>query len=78
MSALESTSAEELTTFRVCEGVINWIGIHIDLFKVNTSTGVHITRKGELCIEMSLSFKNPFLTQKIPKPLLLCHCLQFP
>ena len=38
MSALESTSME-LTSFNVCEGVINCMGILIDVFKVNTSTG---------------------------------------
>ena len=31
MSALESTSAEESMTFRVCEGVINCMGILMDL-----------------------------------------------
>ena len=38
ISILESTSMEELMTLRVCDGVINCIGIHIDLFEVNTST----------------------------------------
>ena len=57
----ESTSAEELTTLRVYEGMINCMGIRIDLFEVNTSTGVHVTRDGELCVEVSLPFKNPFL-----------------
>ena len=49
---LESTSAEELTTFNVCKGVINCTGILIDLFKVESSTGVHITREGELCVKV--------------------------
>ena len=62
ISASESTSAEESTTFNVCEEVISCTGIHIDLFKVDTSTGVHIIREGELCIEASLPFKNPCLT----------------
>ena len=58
MLAPESTSVEELTTLREYEGVINCMGILIDLFKMDTSTGVHITREGELCIEVSLPFKN--------------------
>ena len=62
ISAPESTSAEESTTLRVCEGVINCTGIHIDLFEVDTSTGVHITRDGELCVKVSLPFKNPCST----------------
>ena len=61
ISALESTSVEELTTLRVCDEVINCTGICIDLFEVDTSTGAHITREGELCVEVSLPFKNPFL-----------------
>ena len=60
MSAPESTSVEESMTLRVCEGVINCTGIYIDLLKVDTSTGVHVTREGELCVEASLPFKNPF------------------
>ena len=68
-----------VNNFEVCEGVINCTGIHIDLFEVDTSTGVHITRERELCIKVSLPFKNPYPTQKIPKPLhLLLHHLQFP
>ena len=59
----ESTNVEESTTLRVCEGVINWTGICIDLFKVDTSIGVHVTREGELCVEASLPFKNPCLVQ---------------
>ena len=43
----ESTSAEELTTLRVCKGVISCTGIHIDLFKVDMSIGVHVTRERE-------------------------------
>ena len=62
ISAPESTSVEELTTLRVCEGVINCTGICIDLFEVDTSTGAHVTREGELYVEASLPFKNPFLT----------------
>ena len=62
MSAPESTSVEESMTLRVCEGVINCTGIHIDLFEVDTSTGAHITREGELCVKASLLFKNPCLT----------------
>ena len=61
MLAPESTNVEELMTLRVCEGVINCILIHIDLFEVDTSTGAHITNERELCIEASLPFKNPFL-----------------
>ena len=61
ISAPESTSVEESTTLRVCKGVTNYTGIHIDLFEVDTSTGAHITREGELCVEASLPFKNPFL-----------------
>ena len=55
------------------------MGICIDLFEVDTSMGAHITREGELCVETSLPFKNPFLIQKKPE-LLLCllHCLRFP
>ena len=64
-------------TLRVCEGVINCTGIRIDLFKVDTSTGVHVTREGELCVEVSLPFKNPFQAQKKLWLLLLLHCLQF-
>ena len=79
MSAPESTSVEELTTLRVCERAINCMGIHIDLFDVDTSTGAHVIREGELCIEASLSFKNPFQAQRQPKLLLrLLHHLQFP
>ena len=62
ISAPESTSVEELTTFGVCKEVINCTGIYIDLFEVDTSTGVHITREGELCVEASLPFKNPCST----------------
>ena len=62
MSALESTSAEESTTLRVYEEVINCTGICIDLFEVDMSTGAHVTKEGELCIEASLPFKNPCLT----------------
>ena len=64
MSAPESTSVEESMTLRVCEGVINCTGICIDLFKVDTSTRAHITGEGELCIEASLPFKNPYPTQR--------------
>ena len=70
----ESTSAEESMTLRVCEGVINCTGIHIDLFEVDTSTGAHITNKGELCVEASLSFKNPCSVQNEPELLLPLHC----
>ena len=78
MSAPESTSAEESMTLRVCEGVINGTGIHIDLFKVDTSTGAHVTKEGELCVEASLPFKNPYPTQRILNLLLLpCHHLLF-
>ena len=79
ISAPESTSVEESTTLRVYNGVINWMGIHIDLFEVDTSTGVHITSGGELCIEGSLPFKNPYSTQRRPELLHLLHhhCLQF-
>ena len=73
MSAPESTSAEESMTLRVCKGVINYTGIHIDLFEVDTSTGVHVTREGELFIKVSLTFKNPYSTQNGPKLLLLLH-----
>ena len=59
MSAPESTSTEESMTFRVCKGMISCTGIHIYLFDVDTSTGVHVTRGGELCVEASLLFKNP-------------------
>ena len=52
------------------------MGIHIDLFKVDTSTGAHVTREGELCVKVSLPFKNPYPTQKIPE-LLLLHCHRF-
>ena len=62
MSAPESTSAKESTTFRVCEGMINCTGIHIDLVDVDTSTGAHVMEKGELCVKVSLPFKNPHLT----------------
>ena len=62
MSALESTSVEESTTLRVCKGVINCTGIHIDLFEVDTSIEAHVTREGELCVEASLPFKNPYST----------------
>ena len=65
ISALESTNVEESMTLRVCEGVISCTGICIDLFEVDTSTGAHITREGELCVEASLPFKNPCLTQRI-------------
>ena len=79
MSAPESTSAEESMTLRVCDRVINCTEIHIDLFEVDTSTGVHVTREGELCVEASLSFKNPFLIRRQPKLLLhLRHRLQSP
>ena len=61
ISAPESTSAEELMTLRVCEEVINCTRIHIDLFEVDTSTGVHVTREGEPCVEAGLPFKNPYL-----------------
>ena len=78
MSAPESTSVEESMTLRMCEGVINCTGIRIDLFEVNMSTGVHVTRERELCIEASLPFKNPCPTQSEPEPLLPpCRCLQF-
>ena len=60
MSASESTSVEELMTLRVCKEVINCTGIRIDLFEVDTSTGVYVTREGELCVEVSLLFKNPY------------------
>ena len=59
ISASESTNMEELTTFNMCEGMINCTRIHIDLFKVDTSVGVYITREGELCFEANLPFKNP-------------------
>ena len=62
ISASESTSIEESTTFNVCKGVINSTGIRIDLFKVDTSTGAHIMREGKLCVEVSLLSKNPCLT----------------
>ena len=39
MSAPESTSMEESTTLRVCEGEINCTGICIDLFEVDMKTG---------------------------------------
>ena len=71
ISAPESTSVEELTTLRVCDGVINCTGIHIDSFEVDTSTGAHVTKEGELCVEASLPFKNPFPTRSEPKLLLL-------
>ena len=61
MSTSESTSMEESMTLRVCEGVINWTGICIDLFEVDTSTRAYVTKEGELCIKASLPFKNPFL-----------------
>ena len=76
ISAPESTSAEESMTLRVCKGVINCTGIHIDLFEVDTSTVVHVTREGELCVKVSLPFKNPF--QRKLRLLLCLHCcLQF-
>ena len=56
MLAPESTSVEESTTLRLYEGVINCTRMHIDLFDVDTSTGVHITKEGELCVEVSLPF----------------------
>ena len=78
ISAPESTSAEESMTLRVCKGVINCTGIHIDLFEVDTSTGAHVTREGELCVKVSLPFKNPFPIQSEPELLrLLCHHLLF-
>ena len=78
MSASESTSAEELMTFNMCERVINWTGILIDLFEVDTSTGVHIIREGEFYIEVSLLFKNSFLTWRKSKLLLhFYYCLLF-
>ena len=58
---LESTNVEELMTFSVCERVINRSGILIDLFNVDISMEAYVTREGELCIEASLPFKNPFL-----------------
>ena len=64
MSAPESTSAEESTTFNMCKGMMNCMGILIDLFKVDTSIGAHITKEGELCVEVSLPFKNPYLIQE--------------
>ena len=66
-------------TFNTCKRVISYTEIYIDLFDVDTSTGVHITREGELCIKASLLFKNLYLIQKKPKLLLhlLCHP-QFP
>ena len=39
MSALESTSAEESTTLRVCDGEINCTGIFIDLGDEDTRPG---------------------------------------
>ena len=78
MLAPESTSVEESMTLRVYEGVINCTGIHIDLFEMDTSTGVHITREGELCVKASLPSKNPCLAHNEPKPLLLHHCLLSP
>ena len=35
------------------------MGILIDLFEVDTSMGAHVAIEGELCVEMSLLFKNP-------------------
>ena len=57
ISVSESISAEELMTLRVCKRVISCTGIYIDLFEVDTITGVHVTRGGELCIKASLLFK---------------------
>ena len=74
ISASESTSAEESTTFNVCKGVINCTGICIDLFEVDTSTEVHVMREREPYIEASLPFKNPCLIQKRPEPLLHLLC----
>ena len=74
MLAPESTSVEELTTFNVCKGVINWTVILIDLFEVDTSTGAHVTNEGELCINASLPFKNPCLVQRRLEPLFCLHC----
>ena len=78
MSAPESTNVEKLTTFNMYKRVINWTGILIDLFKVDTNTEAYNTREGELYIETSLPFKNPYPTQRIPKPLFHLHLhLQF-
>ena len=38
------------------------MGICIDLFEVDTSMGVYVTREEELCVKASLPFKNPYLT----------------
>ena len=56
MLAPEFTSTDKLMTLRVCKGVINCMGLCIDLFEVDTSTGVHVTREGELCVKVSLLF----------------------
>ena len=77
MLAPESTSAEGLMTFNVCEGMISCTGIHIDLFDVDTSTGLLITKERELCVEVSLPSKHPFPAQRTSR-LLLHHCLQSP
>ena len=74
MLAPESTSVEESTPFSVCKRVINWTVILIDLFEVDTSTGVHVTNEGELCIKVSFLFKNPCLVQRRLESLFCLHC----
>ena len=66
MSVSGSTSVEKLMTFNVYEGLINCMGILIDLFEVDMSTGAHVTREGELCIEASLHLKNLVQTKRNP------------
>ena len=74
MSAPESTSVEVLTTLRVCKGIINCMGICIDLFEVDTNTGAHITKEGEFCVKVNLPFKNP-VERKLRLLLRLLHHL---